>query len=72
MHRKKTSNGLSLNEQLAVGKIDQPTIFTLMLRWRKAKIAIIADLEKTYRQIRLDESQQHLQMVLRRDTVNER
>lgn len=35
----KTSNGLSLNEQLAVGKIVQPEIFALMLNWRKYKIA---------------------------------
>lgn len=68
----KTSNGLSLNEQLAIGKLDQPTIFTLMIRWRKPKIAIIADLEKMYKQIRLNADQQHLQMILWRDTVNEK
>ncbi|XP_055306475.1 uncharacterized protein LOC129570781 [Sitodiplosis mosellana] len=68
----KTSNGKSLNEQLAVGKIVQPSIFELMLRWRESKIAIVADLEKMYKQIRLNEKQQHLQMILWRNSGTER
>lgn len=67
----KTSNGLTLNEQLAVGKIEQPEIFALMLNWRKHKIAIIGDLEKMYKQIKLNENQQHLQMILWRENSNE-
>ncbi|XP_055303154.1 uncharacterized protein LOC129568854, partial [Sitodiplosis mosellana] len=47
----KTSNGLSLNEQLA--------------------IVIIADLEKMYKQIRIEEIQQKLQMILWRDSSDE-
>lgn len=68
----KTSNGLSLNEQLAIGKIVQPTILNLMMQWRMYKIAIIGDLEKMYKQIWLNEDQRHLQTILWRNSVNER
>ncbi|XP_053989874.1 uncharacterized protein LOC128882320, partial [Hylaeus volcanicus] len=67
----KTANGKSLNEQLVVGKIDQSSIFELIMRWREPKIAVIADLEKMYKQIRLNENQQHLQMILWRESCDE-
>lgn len=63
----RTSNGKSLNEQLAIGKMSQPTILDLMLRWRTFKVALIADIEKMFKQIKLDENQQHLQLILWRD-----
>lgn len=62
-----TANGKSLNEQLLVGRMTQPTMFELALRWRSFKIAVVADIEKMYKQIRLDENQQHLQIILWRD-----
>lgn len=67
-----TKNGKSLNEQLAMGKIVQPTMFELSLRWRTYKISLVADIEKMYKQIKLDEKQQHLQMVLWRDEEHEK
>ncbi|XP_031625661.1 uncharacterized protein LOC116342286 [Contarinia nasturtii] len=68
----KTTNGKSLNEQLAIGKTVQSTMFELTLQWRTHKISLIADIEKMYKQIKLDENQQHLQMVLWRDSEHER
>ncbi|XP_031637636.1 uncharacterized protein LOC116350053 [Contarinia nasturtii] len=67
----KTSNGKSLNEQMAIGKIEQTSIFELMLRWRKNKIAVIADLEKMYKQIQIDKTQYKYQLVLWRENPNE-
>lgn len=52
----RTSNGKSLNEQLAIGKMVQPTIFELALRLRTYEIAVIADIEKMFKQIKLDET----------------
>lgn len=63
----RTSNGMSLNEQLAIGKMTQATIFELLLRWRTYKIAVVADIEKMYLQIKLNEAQHHLQIILLRD-----
>lgn len=60
---KKTSNGFSLNEQLAIGKMDQPDMLTIILRWRKYEIGILADLEKMYKQIQIPPEQYHLQLI---------
>lgn len=68
----RTSNGLSFNEQLAMGKLMQPSMFSLMLRWRMHKIVIVADLEKMYKQIRIVKNQQKLQMILWRNSSDER
>lgn len=61
---KRTGNGKSLNEQLLIGRMAQPTIFELTLRWRSFGVAIVADIEKMYKQIGLDKNQQHLQIIL--------
>lgn len=60
----RTSNGKSLNEQLAIGSMKQSLIFELLMRWRTFEIAVIADIEKMYKQIKLDEKQHHLQIIL--------
>lgn len=67
----KTDNGMSLNAQLAMGKIEQPSIFELSVKWRKFKIAVVADIEKMYKQISLAEDQRHLLMMLWRDDPND-
>lgn len=46
----KSSNGKSLNDQLMVGATIQDDLFSLILRWRKYKIAYTGDIEKMYRQ----------------------
>lgn len=69
---RKTSNGLSLHDQLAIGKLMQPSMFSLMMSWRMHKIVIVEDLEKMYKQIRIEENQQKFQMILWRNSSNER
>ncbi|XP_037926645.1 uncharacterized protein LOC119661389 [Hermetia illucens] len=50
----KTSFGTSLNDILMVGPNTQYTIFEILLRWRRHKYALAADIEKMYRQILVD------------------
>lgn len=67
----KTSNGKSLNEQLAMGSCEQPDIFSLFLQFRTFKYAFTADLEKMYRQIWVDPVQTDLLRILWRNTPKE-
>ncbi|XP_055307373.1 uncharacterized protein LOC129571591 [Sitodiplosis mosellana] len=69
---KKSSNGLSLNEQVAIGKMDQPDMLTIILRWRIFKIGILADLEKMYKEVKIPPEQYHLQLILWRGNPNEK
>lgn len=66
-----TDNGKSLNEQLAIGSIDQPEMIALLIKFRFYKYAFTADLEKMYRQILLDEDQIDLQRIVWRESSNE-
>lgn len=63
-----TSNKKCLNEQMALGPLMQDNLLSILLRWRKHKIAFCADIEKMYRQIRINNSQTHLQRILWRET----
>ncbi|XP_035918328.1 uncharacterized protein LOC118516504 [Anopheles stephensi] len=47
----KTSSGYSLNDTLLVGPIVQEDLLTIILRFRSYAIALVADVEKMYRQI---------------------
>lgn len=68
----KSSNGLSLNDTVAVGKIKQPKMLELLVRWRKYKIAVVGDIEKMYKQIRIAEDQQHLLLILWRSEISKK
>ncbi|XP_049300569.1 uncharacterized protein LOC125774382 [Anopheles funestus] len=48
----KTTSGYSLNDSLLVGPVVQQDLYTIMLRFRSHAIALTADVEKMYRQIR--------------------
>lgn len=64
----KTLAGASLNDSQIVGPIVQDDLFSILLRFRQFEIAVVADIEKMYRTIYVENSQRHLQSILWRDT----
>lgn len=61
-----TSTGVSLNDILMRGPTVQPTLFQIILRFRLHNIAITGDIEKMYRQIKVDRSDCDLQRIVYR------
>lgn len=66
----KTSTGVSLNECMYVGGQQQQDLMTLLIRWRKHKIVFKADVEKMYRQVKLDSDDQKYHTILWRTEPN--
>ncbi|GIY18547.1 reverse transcriptase, partial [Caerostris extrusa] len=62
----KSSTGVSLNDKLMVGPQLQADLTTILIRFRMHKIAMTADIEKMYRQIRLKDS--NFQRIVWRDS----
>ncbi|XP_058827601.1 uncharacterized protein LOC131687526 [Topomyia yanbarensis] len=60
----KTSTNRSLNEVLLTGPVIQDELFDLMLRFRKHAVALVADVKKMYRQIRIHPEDTSLQRIL--------
>lgn len=67
----KTTSGLSLNDIMYKGYTVQPELFEILLRFRSFKFVITSDIEKMYRQVRINPSQTHLQNILWRDNPSE-
>lgn len=67
----KTSNFKSLNEQLAISKMRQRDIFSLLTRFRMFKYVFTADIEKMYKQILLSDEQLDLHRFLYRFSPDE-
>lgn len=67
----KSSNGKSLNDQLMVGATIQDDLFSLVLRWRKGRIAYTGDIEKMYRQFWVHSDDVKYQRILWRDRPDE-
>lgn len=68
----KTSNGHSLNDSMMVGRIPQSSLIDMLIRFRTHKIAIIADIEKMYRQILVSPEDQNCQYIVwRKDQESE-
>ncbi|XP_052895596.1 uncharacterized protein LOC128302785 [Anopheles moucheti] len=63
----KTTSGYSLNDTLLVGPTVQDDLFTIILRFRKHAIALVADVEKMYRQVRHCESDHKLLRIRYRE-----
>lgn len=59
-----TTNGRSLNDTLLVGPRLQDKLTTILIRWRKHRIAITADIEKMYRQILVNPKQCDYQRIV--------
>lgn len=67
----RTSNGSSLNEQLAIGKTNQRDIIAILVDWRFKQFGCSSDIEKMYRQIKLHPSQRMWQKILWRASTDE-
>ncbi|XP_043505744.1 uncharacterized protein LOC122526416 [Polistes fuscatus] len=65
----KSKSGISLNDALAIGPNIQDDLFSIIARFRTYAYVITADIQKMYRQIRVDESQVSLQKIFWRDDV---
>ncbi|XP_077292805.1 uncharacterized protein LOC143915858 [Arctopsyche grandis] len=60
----KSSSGTSLNDVLHVGPRVQDDIFDILLRFRQHSVAVTADIEKMYRQIRVHPDDQPFQRII--------
>jgi len=56
----KTTNGLSLNDVIIAGPKIQKDIIDILIHWRKWQYVMVADIEKTYRQIKVAEKDQEI------------
>lgn len=63
----KTSSGVSLNDKMMIGPTIQQTLLSILLRWRKYKYAMTADVEKMYRQILVREKDTNFQRIVWRN-----
>ncbi|XP_062541543.1 uncharacterized protein LOC134209562 [Armigeres subalbatus] len=60
----KTSTGSSLNDSLLTGPVIQDDLLDLMIRFRKHTVALVADVAKMYRQVRIHPDDTPLQRIL--------
>ncbi|XP_055584794.1 uncharacterized protein LOC129737659 [Uranotaenia lowii] len=67
----RTTSGVSLNEALMVGPVVQDDLLSIVLRFRFRKIAIVADIAKMYRMVRMNPADQSLQHILWRFSPEE-
>ncbi|GFT60557.1 uncharacterized protein TNCV_1966531 [Trichonephila clavipes] len=63
----KPSNGNSLNSILGIGKMLQPDLFTILVKFRLNEIAFSADIQQMYRQILIDQEDQNFQRIVWRE-----
>ncbi|PZC75621.1 hypothetical protein B5X24_HaOG205897, partial [Helicoverpa armigera] len=68
----KTTSGYSLNELMERGPNLQQDLQALILRWRRFPFVYTADIEKFYREVRIQEQDQHLQRILWRDSEEDK
>ncbi|XP_065354778.1 uncharacterized protein LOC135949214 [Calliphora vicina] len=67
----KTSNNLSLNDQLLVGPTVQNDLYTILLKFRKFEIGFTADIGKMYRQVTIHPADRQFQTILWRNSPDE-
>ncbi|XP_058828191.1 uncharacterized protein LOC131688061 [Topomyia yanbarensis] len=60
----KTSSGHSLNDALLVGPVVQDDLLSIILRFRTSPVALVADIEKMYRQVKLNTVDTPFQRIL--------
>ncbi|GBL61029.1 hypothetical protein AVEN_146726-1, partial [Araneus ventricosus] len=64
----KTSSGHSLNDCLMVGPCVQPELFPILIQFRVFQVAVCADVEKMFRQIKVHEDDVDWQRILWRNS----
>ncbi|XP_055522612.1 uncharacterized protein LOC129716801 [Wyeomyia smithii] len=67
----RTSSGYSLNDTLFVGPVVQEDLVSIVMRFRSKAIALVADIEKMYRQIGVHPDDQPLQKILWRKNTSD-
>lgn len=67
----KSSNGVSLNDTQHIGPIVQDKLANIILRFRLFRIALVADVEKMFRQVMINPAQQKWQLILWREHPSE-
>lgn len=60
----KTSSGYSVNETMLVGPVVQPDLLSTLLKFRFQAIALVADVEKMYRQVLVHPDDRPLQRIV--------
>ena len=64
----KTASGTSLNDHLIVGPTVHASLVNVLLRFRRHKIALVADISKMYRAVLLPENQRDLHRFVWRNS----
>ncbi|HWI49370.1 MAG TPA: hypothetical protein VNU45_14220, partial [Rummeliibacillus sp.] len=67
----KTSNGVSLNDTLAIGPVIQPDLFSQIIKFRFHNIAIISDIQQMYRQVLIHNDDRNFQKIFWRPSSQE-
>lgn len=67
----KTSSGASLNDTQLVGPTIQELLVNIIFRFRRFAVALSADVEKMFRQVRVDQRHQQWQRILWRASPSE-
>jgi len=67
----KDSNGVSLNDKLMVGPRLQEDLLKLLIRFRRHRVAVSADVEKMFRQILVALEDQQFQRFLWRESLQD-
>ena len=63
-----SSSGLSLNDILQVGPTVQPDLLSIVFRFRTKDVAMVADIVKMYRQVKVSEEDYDLQRIFWRSS----
>jgi len=66
-----TRSGLSLNDILVCGPPVQPELLSIVLRFRLYRYALVADIEKMYRQVRVAPADCDLHRIVFRSNADE-
>lgn len=67
----KTSSNISLNDVLMKGPVVQSELYEILLRFRKHKCVLTADIKQMYRQILISPKHRHLQRILWRENKDD-